>query len=56
MIEYKSLTDEQVEQMYYDACYAVHTMSPFMAINDKLYLKQRQKKLRKEWIKRTNGQ
>ena len=56
MNEYKSLTDRQVEQMYYDACQAVRTISPFMAINDKLHLKQRQKKLREEWIKRENGQ
>ena len=50
--EYKSLTDEQVEQMYYASCRAVRTMSLAMSYNDRAYLKQRQRKLREEWIKR----
>ena len=54
--EYKSLTDEQVGEMYDKACQAILTMSPFMAINDKLHLKQRQRQLREEYIKRVNGQ
>ena len=56
MNEFKSLTDEKVEEMYYRACRAIRGMSPLMATNDRLYLIQRQKKLREEWIKRVNGQ
>jgi hypothetical protein len=56
MNEFKSLTDEQVEQMYEKARYAVITMSRAMPPNDRAYLVQRQRKLREEYIKRTNGQ
>lgn len=56
MNEFKSLTDEQVGQMYDKACHAVNTMSRAMPPNDRAYLKQRQRKLREEYIKRTNGQ
>ena len=54
MNEFKSLTDEQVEQMYDKVCYAINTMSLSMPYNDRAYLKQRQRKLREEYIRRTN--
>ena len=54
MNEYKDLTDEQVEQMYDKVCYAINTMSLAMSYNDRAYLKQRQRKLREEYIKRVN--
>ena len=54
MNEFKSLTDEQVEQMYDKVCYAINTMSLAMSPNDRAYLKQRQRKLREEYIRRTN--
>jgi len=50
--EYKDLTDEQVGQMYDKACIAVNTMSLAMSYNDRAYLKQRQRQLREEYIKR----
>ena len=56
MNEFKSLTDEQVEEMYYRASRAIRGMSPLMATNDRLYLEQRKSKLRQEWLKRTLGQ
>ena len=52
MNEYKDLTDEEVEQMYDKVCYAINTMSLAMSYNDRAHLKQRQRKLREEWIKR----
>ena len=56
MNEFKYLTDEKVEQLYNETYKATLKLSPLMAINDRLYLIQRQKKLREEWIKRKNGQ
>ena len=56
MNEFKYLTDEQIEQLYNETYKATLNLSPLMAINDRLYLIQRQKKLREEWIKRKNGQ
>ena len=50
--EFKSLTDEQVEEMYYRACRAIRNMSELMHPSDRAYLVHRQKKLREEWIKR----
>ena len=50
MNEYKNLTDEQVEEMYLQACRAIRNMSLAMSYNDRAHLKQRQRKLREEWI------
>ena len=54
--EYKDLTDEEVEELYYRACRAIRNMSELMHPSDRAHLIHRQRKLREEWIKRENGQ
>jgi len=55
MNEFKSLTDEIVEQMYFKAARSARNICELTPPNDRAYLKQRARKLRKEWQKR-NGQ
>jgi len=55
MNEFKSLTDEIVEQMYFKAARSARNICELTPPNDRAYLEQRARKLRVEWQKR-NGQ
>ena len=52
MNEYKELTDREVTTLYREITESVKNLSSSMAINDRLYLQQRQVKLRNEVLRR----
>ena len=52
MNEYKELTDREVTTLYREITESVKNLSSAMSINDRLYLQQRQVKLRNEVLRR----
>ena len=52
MNEYRELTDREVEHLYRESTKCVKDLSLSMSINDRLYLQQRQVKLRNEVLRR----
>ncbi len=55
MNEFKSLSNEKVQELYFNAVEATYKICPLISTNDRLYLEQRKSKLRQEWLKRTLG-
>ena len=52
MLEYKNLSNEELNKLYKSAKQSVKDLSPLMAINDRLYLQRQLVILRNEVLRR----
>jgi len=52
MIEYKSLTNKQLQEMFHTSRLAVNSITELTPINDRLYLLKRHKDLSDEILRR----